>query len=784
MPDLGTAYVQIVPSAKGISGSISKVLGGEAASAGINAGRSIGSKLVSTLKTVVAAAGIGKLISSSLNLGGELEQNLGGSEAVFGGYASWLEVRAKNAYKNMGMSASDYMATANKMGSLFQGSGMNVADSLKLTSDAMQRAADVASVMGIDTSMAMESIAGAAKGNFTMMDNLGVAMNATTLEAYALEKGVNFKWNTASNAEKAELAMKMFMDRTSKYEGNFARESSETFSGSLGAMKAAAQDFMANLSLGRDIGPALSNLASTVQTFVVGNLLPMVSSILTQVPGIIAQLPGFLSEILPQLIPLGAEMITNIITGLIDNLPAFLSGMKELFSAIGQALQDVDWMALGTQIMTSLRGAIDQASPALLAALGVLVGGKMLGLVGKLTGGIGGLLGKLGGAGAAAKTAGSAVGGLGSSLAGAVPGILAFSVGVIAVATAIRIIGPYLTELGAAISQIVATAAAGISQIIANITPLISVILNGVATIIATVGSALPPIIDSVSGGIATINDSFSSLISSISDGIATVVTAIGDAISGVLDSVAGIFDSIGEAALNAGEGFNLMADGAAKIVSLNLLDLGASMAALAAGLVTLGASSSSMMQLGDAMTSVNTNAMLMQTTFTAVMLAISASTQASFNQIAQTVKSTMITMANTVRSQLSAIQTAFANTQLSFNQHIALPHFYLSGRFNAETGEVPVTGVQWYAKASKYGALFADPTLLVAGDSSEPEMLLGENTLDQKIEAAVRRAMGDGAGFNQTNNIYSPTALNPSKTSRLIRNQTKQMLSRMRGGV
>lgn len=44
-----------------------------------------------------------------------------------------------------------------------------------------------------------------------MMDNLGVAMNATTIEAYALEKGINFKWNTASQAEKSEMAMQMFL---------------------------------------------------------------------------------------------------------------------------------------------------------------------------------------------------------------------------------------------------------------------------------------------------------------------------------------------------------------------------------------------------------------------------------------------------------------------------------------------------------------------------------------------------------------------------------------------
>ncbi len=48
-----------------------------------------------------------------------------------------------------------------------------------------------------------------------MMDNLGVAMNATTLQAHAAGKGINFVWNKASNAEKAELAMQMFFEKRS-----------------------------------------------------------------------------------------------------------------------------------------------------------------------------------------------------------------------------------------------------------------------------------------------------------------------------------------------------------------------------------------------------------------------------------------------------------------------------------------------------------------------------------------------------------------------------------------
>ncbi|WP_438837975.1 hypothetical protein [Streptococcus pluranimalium] len=93
-------------------------------------------------------------------------------------------------------------------------------------------------------------------------------MNATTLEAYALEKGLNFKWDTASNAEKAELAMKMFIDRTKQYNGNFLKESEKTVAGSLDAMKGAFQNFVAGLGDPEaDVAQLMTNLKTTIQNF-------------------------------------------------------------------------------------------------------------------------------------------------------------------------------------------------------------------------------------------------------------------------------------------------------------------------------------------------------------------------------------------------------------------------------------------------------------------------------------------------------------------------------------
>ena len=47
--ELGKAYVQIVPSAQGISGSISSAIGGEATSAGQSAGFSIAGAIKSAI---------------------------------------------------------------------------------------------------------------------------------------------------------------------------------------------------------------------------------------------------------------------------------------------------------------------------------------------------------------------------------------------------------------------------------------------------------------------------------------------------------------------------------------------------------------------------------------------------------------------------------------------------------------------------------------------------------------------------------------------------------------
>lgn len=211
---------------------------------------------------MLAGLGLGKIIGESIMSGGELEQQLGGVEVVFSEHAEAMKKTAATAYRDMGLSEAEYLAKANKMGALFGGSGFDMSYAASMSQQVMQRAADVASIMGVDVKDAMEAVTGAAKGNFTMMDNLGVAMNDTTLQAYAQEKGLG---KLETTQQKVNAAMQMFLDKTEYAAGNYAREN-DTFSGSLTTAKAQLENMTA------DLGTQLLPTATSLLTLARGGL--------------------------------------------------------------------------------------------------------------------------------------------------------------------------------------------------------------------------------------------------------------------------------------------------------------------------------------------------------------------------------------------------------------------------------------------------------------------------------------------------------------------------------
>lgn len=232
-----------------------------------------------SLASDLASLGIGDMVKQAISLAGDLQQNIGGSESVFKNYAGTIQKTAETAASSLGLSQSKYLATATKMGSLFQGSGFSVAQSADMVTQSMQRASDVASIMGISVDSAMEAVAGMAKGNFTMMDNLGVAINDTNLQIYAQEKGLG---KLSTTQQKVNAAMQMFLDKSDYAAGNYAKEN-DTYSGALTTFKAELEDFAA------EAGTALLPLVQSVLPVLSGAfnaLKPVIMTVAEAVGGL------------------------------------------------------------------------------------------------------------------------------------------------------------------------------------------------------------------------------------------------------------------------------------------------------------------------------------------------------------------------------------------------------------------------------------------------------------------------------------------------------------------
>ena len=330
----------------------------------LKSGLAAGAKAAAAALAAVGAASV-KLVSDVIEQTGELEQNMGGSVSVFGDYASQMQKAGEEAYKNLGISQSEYLATANKMGALLQGTGIDAEKSAEMTEKAMQRAADMASVMGIDMSSAMDSIAGAAKGNFTMMDNLGVAINDTTLKAYAAEHGLG---DLATTQDKVTAAMQMFLDTTEKYDGNFAKEATETISGSFGLLKASWQSMIAGLGNSEaDIKNLAENVADSLSA-VIDNVEPVVENIVEALPVVIDSVLATVEKLLPKLLPVVQSIFTKVLDSIVKMLPSLIPVAVSAILTFGEALikNAAPILKAGIQLIVQLAQSIADALPDLI----------------------------------------------------------------------------------------------------------------------------------------------------------------------------------------------------------------------------------------------------------------------------------------------------------------------------------------------------------------------------------------------------------------------------------
>jgi phage-related protein len=363
--ELGKAYVQIVPSAQGIKSALTEMFDEETEGLGEQTGQSIGQELIGILKKVIVAAGIGKIISESINLGGALQQSLGGVETLFKDSADTVKAYAAQAYKTVGLSTNDYMEqTTSFAASLLSSVSQDTQAAADLANMAMVDMADNSNKMGTSMQDIQNAYQGFAKQNYTMLDNLKLGYGGTQAEMQRLLKdaekisGVHYDLGNLADMYSAIHIIQQEMDIT----GTTVKEAATTLTGSFAAMKAAAENVMGNWSTGADLTEPLQALADTAQTFLVDNLLPMIGNVLAGIPEIVYSL-------VPELLQTGTELLSSLAQGFTEGIPEFFSTALPQLLAFTDQLRDnaASFVDAGLNLITQLLNGLIAGLPDLIA---------------------------------------------------------------------------------------------------------------------------------------------------------------------------------------------------------------------------------------------------------------------------------------------------------------------------------------------------------------------------------------------------------------------------------
>lgn len=387
--ELGKAYVQVIPSAKGIGGMLKKSMGGDMDSAGTSLGKGLGSKI----KAAIIAAGIGKVLKTAIFEGAKLEQSLGGVETLFKGSAGRVKKYAAEAYRTAGMSGNEYMENVTSFSAAMISSlGGNTKKAAKLSNQAITDMSDNANKMGTDLSMVTQTYQSLARGQYQMLDNLKLGYGGTKGEMQRLlndaEKltGKKYDISSFSDVTQAIHAIQTQMGIT----GTTAKEAASTISGSFNMMKASAKDFLGNLTLGRDVSKSMENLVASTGTFL-SNLLPalgniakgLVNVIGTTFPQIFSKIGNSLGASMPGLVSKGLTMVTQFTASLRKNAGKFVSAGMEMLLKLAQGWANSMPVMIQKipQIITNIAGLINDNAPKIMVTGGKIIITLVKGLI-------------------------------------------------------------------------------------------------------------------------------------------------------------------------------------------------------------------------------------------------------------------------------------------------------------------------------------------------------------------------------------------------------------------
>lgn len=326
-----------------------------------------------------AIVGIGKAALSSY---ADFEQFSGGAELIFGDEIGKNLAEQSMQFANIGLNANEYLSTMNKLGPAMINATGDQQKAVDILNQSLTDQRDIITATGADADMVSRAFEGLARNNFTMLDNLQLGIKPTQEGMIELINSTGVAGKQIKSLD--EVSLDQMYDAIHKtveefnIAGNAARESSQTISGSIDAVKASWENVLTSLASGdneaisgaintlvENLGNAFRNISAILPAIVEG----IIQLIQELVPVILEQLPILLQQILPGIL----QATISLVQAIVQALPQILSSLVAIVIELVKILTAPENLQMilqaGLQLLLSLVEAIPQIITALLEAL-------------------------------------------------------------------------------------------------------------------------------------------------------------------------------------------------------------------------------------------------------------------------------------------------------------------------------------------------------------------------------------------------------------------------------
>ena len=283
-----------------------------------------------------ALTGIVAMTKQAVEAYGEYEQLVGGIETLFKGAAGKVKAYAEEAYKNVGLSANEYMQNVTTFSAaLISSLGGDTEAAADVANMALTDIADNVNKMGSSYESVQLAFQGFAKQQYMLLDNLKLGYGGTKTEMERLladaQKitGVKYDINNLADVYNAIHVIQTELGIT----GTTAKEAATTIQGSAAMMKAAYKNVVTAIGGGGDIEKSIAALSDSIELWI-NNIEPVVERSIMGIgkaveklaPIIVQKLTTIIVKSIPSITAAVYEMILGAAQGIIDGVKALFAG--------------------------------------------------------------------------------------------------------------------------------------------------------------------------------------------------------------------------------------------------------------------------------------------------------------------------------------------------------------------------------------------------------------------------------------------------------------------------